>query len=491
MVTFDIDKKGKGLVTGEEVPRLRERFSVENKAAKFGRFRGGFAPFRKYIITPAGRFNVGMYFEFKKFLQEQYPGIKIIKTSAFTQAIFPHKSKKIKIPELKLPLRDYQNTIVSTCNKVGRGVVVLATAGGKTLTIASLVESVYTTSEQNNFTCLLVVPDIGLVNQTNSDFTEYGVSFSHCKWTGNHDLNLKCNVIICNMGILQSKKSDLTFLEHVDLLIVDEVHKLRSGNKINKILSKIPTKNRYGFTGTMPEELEDQWNIIGTVGPILYEKNSYALRQEKYIAKARVIILKLMHSDSNAQPEFDYNNFDPTARYRKELEKLHESTFRNNIINKLCKNTKNNTLLLVDHINHGQLLYNKLSTTLPDKKVYFIRGDVEVDERERIRGLMEKHDNIICVAISKIFSTGVNIKNLHYIMFCAGGKAKVKIVQSIGRGLRTHESKNILTIIDIADQLYYGKQHMNKRIKLYEEENFNYEYQTVEEKTSTKEKEKR
>lgn len=490
MITFDIDKKGKGLVAGDEVPRLRERFSVENKAAKFGRFRGGFAPFRKYIITPAGRFSIGMYFEFKKYLTEEYPGIKIIKTDAFRKKIFPFLSVNVPVPPLRLELRDYQRTIVNKCNKIGRGVVVLATAGGKTLTIASLIESVYQLSTKKTFTCLLVVPDIGLVNQTNSDFREYGVSFSHCKWTGSHGLNLKCNVIVCNMGILQSKKSDLSFLEHVDLLIVDEVHKLRAGNKINKILAKIPTNSRYGFTGTMPEELEDQWSIIGQIGPILYEKNSYQLREDDYIAQARVIILKLGYQNRNNDPSFDYDNFDPSARYRKELTKLHESAFRNNIIAKLCQNVDNNTLLMVDHIVHGQLLYNKLSTTLKGKVVYFIRGEVEVEERERIRGLMEGSTNVICIAISKIFSTGINIKNLHYIMFCSGGKAKVKIVQSIGRGLRTHATKDQLTIIDLADQLHYGKAHMTKRVALYDQENFNYEYQTIEEKiTNEKQKE--
>ena len=99
---------------------------------------------------------------------------------------------------------------------------------------------------------------------------------------------------------------------------------------------------------------------------------------------------------------------------------------------------------------------------------------------------METKHNVICVAISKIFSTGINIKNLHYIMFCSGGKAKVKIVQSIGRGLRKHESKDKLIIIDIADQLHYGKQHMAKRIKLYKEENFNYDYQDIKEKEKEK-----
>lgn len=144
----------------------------------------------------------------------------------------------------------------------------------------------------------------------------------------------------------------------------------------------------------------------------------------------------------------------------------------------MCNNMNNNALLLVDYIEHGQLLYNILSTQL-DKKVFFIRGDVAVEERAKVQKMMEKDNDIICIAISKIFSTGINIKNLHYIMFCAGGKAKVKIIQSIGRGLRQHESKDMLTIVDIADQLHYGKQHMNKRIKLYEDESFDYKFQTI------------
>ena len=117
--------------------------------------------------------------------------------------------------------------------------------------------------------------------------------------------------------------------------------------------------------------------------------------------------------------------------------------------------------------------------------MYFIRGDMEVDEREKIRKLMESDNNIICVAISKIFSTGINIKNLHYIVFCSGGKAKVKIIQSIGRGLRQHKSKTLLKIVDIADQLKYGKQHMTKRMQLYDEENFTYENKTIEEANIT------
>jgi superfamily II DNA or RNA helicase len=482
MITFDIDSKNNATITGDEVPRLRERFSVENKAAKFGRFRGRFMPYRKYIITPAGKFDIGMFNEFRKWLKATDADIKIVKTEKFIQHAYPRISSTMKIPKLALKLRDYQQDIVHACNKVGRGVVVLATAGGKTLTIASLIESVYQHHIDNSrFTCLLLVPDIGLVNQTYNDFKEYGISLSCSKWTGNHDLNLKTNIIICNMGILQSKKSNLDFLQHVDLLVVDEVHKLRAGNKINKILKQLPTNNRYGFTGTMPEELEDQWNIIGKIGPMLYEKTSYQLREEKYIAKAKVYIMKLNYLN-NPKVDYDYSDFDPTAKYREELKTIQTSDFRNKLIKQLCGNINNNALLLVDHIDHGQLLYNVLSVGLTGKDVYFIRGEVDVEERKRIQSLMEGEKNIICVAISKIFSTGINIKNLHYILFCAGGKAKVKIIQSIGRGLRQHADKDTLIIIDLADQYHYGIQHMKKRVKLYESENFKYNYHPIDEK---------
>lgn len=479
MLKFDIDKKNKAIVTGDEVKQLRERFSVENKAAKFSRFRGRYIPDRKYIITPTGRFDIGMYFEFKKYIKDNFNDLKIYKTDNFSKMLYPRVSTSIDIPSLNLELRDYQKDIVNICNKVGRGVVILATAGGKTLTMASLIQSVYNISEKKkDFTCVVMVPDLGLVNQTYADFKQYGVKFTVSKWTGNDELNLNSNVIICNMGILQSKKTDLNFMRVIDMLVVDEVHKLRTGNKINKLFKLIQTNNRYGFTGTMPEELEDQWNIIGKIGPVLYEKNSYQLREEKYIAKAKVYILKVLYKNYR-NVEFDVGNFDPTQKYRHELKMLQQSVCRNNIISKMCNNFTNNALLMVDYIDHGQLLYNTLKLKLKDKQVYFIRGEVDVAERDRIRKLMEGNTNIICIAISKIFSTGINIKNLHYIMFCAGGKAKVKIVQSIGRGLRQHESKNILTIIDLADQLYYGKLHMQKRIKLYEQENFKYKQQTI------------
>jgi len=143
---------------------------------------------------------------------------------------------------------------------------------------------------------------------------------------------------------------------------------------------------------------------------------------------------------------------------------------------------KNNSLVMVDYIEHGELLFNLIKEQHPNKQVFFIRGEVEISEREKVRQLMEQHNDIIVVAISKIFSTGVNIKNLHYIIFACGGKAKIKIVQSIGRGLRLHKDKSQLIIFDIADNYRYSSAHLDKRILLYEKEKIKFAIKEITEK---------
>ena len=476
---FQLDKSGaRGIVSGEHFNEIREVFSVNNDAAKFMRYRSRYAPTRKYVITPTGRFDLGMYFEIKKYLVSQNNN-NIFVEDNFKEAVFP-KLNKCKIPKLNLELRDYQRSIVDICFRVGRGVCVLATAGGKTLTIASLIEGVFRSNK--TFKCLLVVPDLGLVTQTYDDFKEYGVSFLYSKWTGKDSLNLGSNVIIANMGILQSGKSDNSWVEHIDLLIVDEVHKLRKTNKINKLFKKIRTNNRFGFTGTMPEDKIDQWNIIGKIGPILFEKDSYQLRSEDYIAPVVAQIIKIEYND---KPETGKRG-DPIDGYRKEHDFLIESIFRNKLISRICNKFDKNALILVDYIKHGETLYQYITDNCPDKQVYFIRGEVEVSQRETIKKVIEKEDNIICIAISKIFSTGVNIKNLHYIVFAGGGKAKIKTLQSIGRGLRKHKTKDRLTIIDLADNLKYGYKHMIKRTSFYKKEKIDYGIKKITEKSCSK-----
>ena len=481
-VKFEWDKsKRQGVLSGDHFDDIREHFSVNNTAAKFARFRGRYMPARQYAITPTGRFDIGLYSEISNHIFDRQYDTECVHTEEFCHYAKPIYTKS-KIPKLNLKLRDYQVDIVNECVSNGRGVVVLATAGGKTLTIATLLELTYNTNKE--FKCALIVPDIGLVTQTCTDFKSYGVSFSFSKWTGNNELDLGTNVIICNMGILQSRKSNTDWLTHVDVCVIDEVHKLRKGNKINKVIKSVQTPHTFGFTGTMPEELIDQWNIIGKIGSVIYQKNSYELRGENYISDVKVQVLELEYI---GQPNYPKQIKEPAERYRAEIEFIIHNDFRNKVIFNLCKRLDNNALILVDYIEHGRILHEYISQRCKDKQVYYIRGEVDVEDRERVKKLMEEQDNVIVIAISKIFSTGINIKNLHYILFASGGKAKIKTIQSIGRGLRLHKSKTKLIIFDIADSLQYGRQHSAKRIEFYEKECIEYGNRKITETEKEKE----
>jgi superfamily II DNA or RNA helicase len=452
----------------EHIKQIREFFSVKNDAAAFARARGFFVAERKYAITPSGKFSVGLIGEILQYCADVNIEVAVY-PSAQTVYAPSYSLSTENIATLKLPLRDYQQTIVKACIASGRGVVELATAGGKTLVIATLVETLY--KANNRLKVLIVVPDLGLVHQTFSDFESYGVTFSHSKWTGNNELDLSTNVIIANIGILFSSNSDTSWTEHVDCLIVDEVHKMRKDNNINKIIEKVQSPHKFGFTGTMPEKNIDCWNILGIIGPKLFTKKAFELKQENYISKSKVQMIKLSYKRAPSRMD-----------YRQELDFIANSFYRNNFLSTLCNKTTNNTLILVDYLAHGEALYNAIKAKCANKEVHYIRGEVEIEDRKKVQDSMESNTNVVVIAISKIFSTGINIKNLHYIIFAGGGKAKVKIVQSIGRGLRLHEDKKILIVFDIVDNLHYGIAHSLKRRSLYSQEQIPFAVADFEEK---------
>jgi superfamily II DNA or RNA helicase len=479
MIQILLDKKkNKGVYIGDYFNETRTHFSIKNDAARFAqRYGNRFLPSRLHAITPTGRFDPCLYFEIQKFLKDYY-NIQDIKVHHdLVKTVLPGRfnNSYLNIKELhklNLSLRDYQEATVRKCIECGRGTVVLATGGGKTLIIATLINTLYSNKAFKK--ALIIVPNLGLVEQTYNDFIEYGTSFTASKWTGNDSLNTNTDVVIANLGILQSKKSDLSFLNQVDLLIIDEVHSNRKGNKINKLVEEIKTDHKYGFTGTLPENMLDQWNIIGKIGPVIIEKSSYELRQKKVISNATALVLEINYKTKPILTG-------AVNKYREEVEFLFTNPYRNKIILNFSKKIEKNLLILVDYIKHGEQLYEVLKNNT-DKKVYFVQGSVEIEDRERIKKIMEYKDNIVCIAISKIFSTGINIKNLHYIMFAGGGKSKIKVLQSIGRGLRLHHSKSQLYIVDIADQLHYGSKHYRKRAEFYGQENITTQKISYEEK---------
>lgn len=475
MITVDFDsRKNKGVLSGDNFDLIREHFSIENPAARFN--RSWYTQKRLYAIAQTGHFDIGLIGEIKNYLKSKNLNSDVTFTKNALDEINPKLDKPI-IKRLSLDLRDYQEDTVNKCMTVGRGVSVLGTGAGKTLTIATLIDNFYLYSKNvKDFKCLIIVPDLGLVNQTYNDFMEYNVSFSLTRWTGKIKPEFNANVIIANIDILRSKFDENKWIQNVDLLIIDEAHKMGRGNKSSKLLDKIKTPNKFGFTGTLPEDNLDKWNIIGKIGPVLIRKSSYELRTENFLTNVKIKVFNLSYK---TKPIRVHGSNDPTENYRNELQFLSYNGFRNKVIQSTCYNFNNNILILINNIDHGQHLYNLLSTNLKDKRVFFIRGEVEVDERDKVKKIMEENNNVVCVAISQIFSTGVNIKNIHMILFAAGGKSFIRTVQSIGRGLRLNNNKEELTIIDLADNLEYGIDHSNKRKLIYNEEKIEYNEHSI------------
>jgi superfamily II DNA or RNA helicase len=468
-------EKGKIRLITDKLDEIREYFSVNDDTARFRR-RGSarfYSNSRLYCITPTGLFEPGLFFDILTYIKLELPDEKIDIDNDVLEIVKPSNYKYHSVYNLlKYPLRDYQLTSVENALKFGRGIIKLGTGGGKTLTIASLLMSLY--EDDPKIKILIIVPDLGLVNQTYNDFDEYDVKFKFTRWTGKIKPDLTANCIIANRGILQSKFEDNDWIKYVDTLVVDECHTIKKSNKISKMVNLINTNNKFGLTGTLPDNKPDEWNILGKLGKVIYDKDSYELRLESYLTNVDVKVINVKYSDKPLYISGG-NNF------KTELDFIYTNDFRNNVIDNICNKFNNNSLILVNHLAHGDTLYDKLSQS-KNKQVFFVKGEVEVETRDEIKKIMETSSNVICIAMSSIFSTGVNIKNIHMIMFASGGKSFIRTIQSIGRGLRLHESKDKLLIIDICDQLKYGIRHGDKRKEIYKSEKINYTLTDIVEK---------
>lgn len=450
---------------------IRDYFSVANPAYRRNQ---RFSPARLYAITPSGKFDIGLLDDIKEYCITNQIFYKI------DGDVNLHYYNGFKEPEIihypSYVYREHQEKSITNGLKKGKGVVLIPTAGGKTLAIAGLIESIRLNLKKSDALALVLVPSLQLVEQTYKDFESYGLK-NLTKWSGDNKPDLSATTIIAGNQILLSEKTDLSILADVDILIVDETHVLKRNNEINKVLKYINTSFRYGFTGTMPSDKIDQWNIIGKLGPIIYQEKTEDLKKKQYVSDFRIIILNLIHTNL---PKININLNRPAEGYQQELDFLLQNERRNEIICNLANKLKQNTIIMVDRIDHGTILENKLKGICSSERpIYFIRGLTEMEERERIRASMDERNDVIVVAISKIFSTGINIPNLHNIIFASAGKAKIKIMQSIGRALRLHPTKVIANIFDVADNTKYAKIHVSERKKLYNSENFNYEEKNI------------
>lgn len=459
MITLDyISGKRQGQIRCDKtiLEMVRNHFSIPNPDKKYCKDprKKRFLPDRKSAITPTGLFNFGLYYEIRKYLIEQQ-----ITEITFTENF----KKRLKCGintefqnNLKFDERYFQKESVEKALRIGSGVFLIATGGGKSFCQALLIENYRKNIHNGCFKALVIVPGLSLVEQLQGDFEAYGASYGYSGWTGDNPLQ-DTEVVICNAQNLLAKFDTNPWIVDVDLLIVDECHGTNDSANLTKVIQKIKTPNKYGFTGTLPEPPMDKWKVLGTYGPVFYEKKSKELRDEGFLSDVEIIRLCLNHKKT------------PKFGYRQELEYLYHHEERNNMILRLLSKMTSNTLVMVNH--HAQMdqLYDRVKG-LSHFKVYKVTGDTLVEEREEIRRIMEENDNVIVLAMSSIFATGINIKNLHNIFFVALGKSFIRTVQSIGRGLRLHERKNKLRIYDLYDTMKYSYAHAEERKRIYEQQ---------------------
>jgi len=367
--------------------------------------------------------------------------------------------------------RTYQIQGVYDALRHNRKLLISPTASGKSLMIYSLVR--YYTDKHEKI--LLVVPTTSLVEQMYKDFQDYGwdaESYCHRIYSGKE----KTNEFPVTITTWQSvHKLDRKFFVDYDVIIGDEAHLFKSKSLVSIMTKLEHAKYRYGFTGTLDGTQTHKWVLEGLFGPSYKVTRTDELIKEGHLSQLDIQCLVLKHPSQKFET------------YQDEIEYLITHEQRNKFITNLSLDLKGNTLVLFSRVEaHGAVLYEKINTNKQsERKVFFIHGGVDTEERELVREITENEKNAIIVASYGTFSTGINIKRLHNVIFASPSKSRVRNLQSIGRVLRKGANKVKATLYDIADDCTYNERrnytlnHFIERIKIYNEENFNYEIITI------------
>ena len=363
-----------------------------------------------------------------------------------------------------IPPRPYQYKAVYEALKNNRKLLLSPTGSGKSLMIYSIVRYYCATAKK----ILIVVPTTSLVEQMVNDFISYGWNaddFVHKIYSGK-DKNTDKPIIISTWQSIY--KFPKRYFDDIDCVIGDEAHLFKS-KSLTGIMTKLHNaKYRFGFTGTLDGSKTHKWVLEGLFGDYEQVTKTDDLIKDGYLSKFRIKVLLCKHAPQHFES------------YHDEMEYLVEHKGRNNLIKNLVNDIKGNTLVLFNYVEkHGEPLYELINNTIdPERKLFFVHGGTDVEDREEVRQITETESNAIIVASYGTFSTGINIKRLHNIIFASPSKSRIRNLQSIGRVLRKGEGKEIATLYDIADNIggqNYTLRHLNERVNIYNDENFKYE----------------
>ena len=363
--------------------------------------------------------------------------------------------------------RSYQVEGVYDALRHNRKLLISPTASGKSLMIYSIVRY-FVERKQNT---LIVVPTTSLVEQMYKDFADYGWdvgSFCHKIYAGK-ERETDSQVIITTWQSIY--KLPRKYFERFSVVIGDEAHQFKSKSLISIMTKLADAKFRYGFTGTLDGTQTHKWVLEGLFGPSYKIIKTDELMKKGHVATLDINVLLLKH------PPNKFETFEDEIQY------IINHDRRNKFIRNLALDLKGNTLILFARVEgHGEPLYNLInSNSLEQRHVFFVHGGVDTEDREKVRSITENENNAIIVASYGTFSTGINIKNLHNVIFASPSKSRIRNLQSIGRILRKGSNKTKATLYDIADDISfksrknYTLNHLIERIKIYNEEKFNYD----------------
>ena len=336
------------------------------------------------------------------------------------------------IEALKIPftVRDYQKEAFAYSLRKHRCLLLSPTASGKSLIIYLMVRFNLIRCVDKNDKILIVVPTTSLVEQLYKDFKDYGWNSSahvHRIYQGHEKHSDKRVYISTWQSIYKMPKK---WFEEFGCVIGDEAHLFKAVS-LTKILTKLENcKYRIGLTGTLDDSKTHKLVLEGLFGAVNKVVSTKTLQDNKQLADLKIYCLVLQHDNMS-------KDFLKDKSYQEEMDFLVSNEIRNKYIRNLCLSLEGNSLCLFQYVEkHGTILKKLIEDKNENKKVFFVYGGVDTEERERIRAITEKSDNSIIIASYGTFSTGINIRNLHNIVFSSPSKSRIRNLQSIGRGLR-------------------------------------------------------
>ena len=397
--------------------------------------------------------------------QFQHDNVSVSETMDFIESL--------NLPEHIKP-RDYQIKSVIKCLRSKRRTLLSPTSSGKSLMI-------YMISQWYKKKTLIVVPTIGLVTQMANDFRAYGYKGTmHVSTDGLSKSNtIEEDIVITTWQSMDNGKTKMPkqWYQQFEVVVGDEAHTCKAATLV-KILSNLDNcQYRFGTTGTLDDLPLNRITIEGLFGPQYQVVTTKDLMESGHVANLRIKCIVLKYPEQACK---DMRG----KTYQEEIDYIISNDERTKFIKNLALSLKGNKLVFFRVISHGQAISDSLRDS-GITNLFYIDGGVSGQDREAIRVAVEDEENAIIVASLGTTSTGVSINKLHHMIAASPSKSKIKVLQSIGRMLRQHESKQEAVLYDIVDDMTHKRQanftykHFIDRTKIYEKENFDYKIYTV------------